>query len=75
MSQMKNIQIQIAKWLPASEIKGEGIFIQLDEEAVQAWESRSDVLTRGKELLAGYDHRLGVAPALALDALIFSQRR
>ena len=25
-------------WLPASEVKGEGIFVRLDEEALHAWE-------------------------------------
>jgi hypothetical protein len=42
-------------WLPASEVRGEGVFIQLDETAVREWEDRSAVLARGKELLAGYD--------------------
>jgi hypothetical protein len=42
-------------WLPASEIRGEGVFVRLDEEAVRAWESRPAVVARGKELLAGYD--------------------
>ena len=30
-------------WLPASEIRGEGIFLQLKEEALQSWESRKEV--------------------------------
>ena len=42
-------------WLPASEILGEGVFIRLDEKAVQEWEERSAVQSRGRELLAGYD--------------------
>jgi hypothetical protein len=42
-------------WLPATEVRGEGILIVLDEEAVQAWERRPEVLARAKELLAGYD--------------------
>lgn len=33
-------------WVPASEIRGEGIFIQFDEDAIRKWESRSDVLDR-----------------------------
>lgn len=42
-------------WLPASEIRGEGVFLQLDEAAVRAWEERPIVKERSKELLSGYD--------------------
>ncbi len=42
-------------WLPASEVRGEGVFLRLDEEAVRAWERRPAVVARGKELLAGFD--------------------
>ena len=42
-------------WLPASEIRGEGVFIRLDEEAVRKWEKRAAVKRRGEELLAGYE--------------------
>lgn len=42
-------------WLPASEIRGEGVFLQLDEAAVRAWEERDVVQARAKELQAGYD--------------------
>ena len=46
---------QTKNWLPASEIRGEGILIVLDEALVQAWETRPAVLARGAELKAGYD--------------------
>jgi hypothetical protein len=42
-------------WLPATEIWGEGVFIQLDERAVRAWEDRETVKRRADELRAGYD--------------------
>lgn len=42
-------------WLPASEIRGEGVFVQLDEAAVREWEGREPVKARAKELMAGYD--------------------
>jgi hypothetical protein len=42
-------------WLPASEIRGEGVFIELDEEAVREWEDRAAVKRRGQQLLAGYE--------------------
>jgi hypothetical protein len=43
------------EWLPASEIRGEGIFIELDEAAVHAWELRPEVMARADELHAGYE--------------------
>jgi hypothetical protein len=33
-------------WLPAVEVRGEGIFIELDEDAVGRWEANPDVLAR-----------------------------
>ena len=42
-------------WLPASEIYGEGVFLELDEKAVQAWEDRESVKERARALCAGYD--------------------
>jgi len=33
-------------WLPAIEVYGEGIFLRLEESALQAWENHSDVLNR-----------------------------
>jgi hypothetical protein len=52
-------------WLPATEIRGEGIMVQLDEEAVQAWERRPAVMASGEQLARGYDAwaaRLASAP-------------
>lgn len=41
-------------WLPASEIIGEGIFIQFDEAVMHDWETSAPVVARAKDLLAGY---------------------
>lgn len=41
-------------WLPASEIIGEGIFIQLDEAKVHAWETSPAVVAREEGLKAGF---------------------
>lgn len=30
-------------WLPASEVRGEGIFVRINEEALQAWEAKPEV--------------------------------
>lgn len=41
-------------WLPASEVRGEGVFVQLDEKAMKEWASRPAVIAREKELEWGY---------------------
>jgi hypothetical protein len=43
------------KWLPAAEIRGEGIFIELDVEAVQQWERSPVVQQRAEKLLRGFE--------------------
>lgn len=42
-------------WLPATEVRGEGVFLELDAAAVWRWEQREEVLARERELEAGYD--------------------
>ena len=42
-------------WLPAIEVRGEGLFVQLDEQAVREWERREAVKKRARALLAGYE--------------------
>jgi len=42
------------KWLPAAEIRGEGIFIELDGEALRAWETRPAVHERADRLLRAF---------------------
>lgn len=37
-------------WLPAVEVRGEGIFLELDESAVSAWERRPKVQQRAKSM-------------------------
>ncbi len=37
-------------WLPAVEIRGEGIFIELDEEAISTWEARPEVRARAQAM-------------------------
>ena len=41
-------------WLPATEIRGEGIFLRLDDDAVRTWEKREAVKARANELRAGF---------------------
>jgi hypothetical protein len=35
-----------ARWVPASEVHGEGIFLQFDEQAIQAWMDRAALKAR-----------------------------
>jgi hypothetical protein len=51
-----------ATWLPAVENRGEGVFLALRKEAVEAWLARPEVRARGELLDAGFmawrkDHR------------------
>ena len=41
-------------WLPATEVRGEGIFLRLDEDAVCRWEASDAVRAREEELRAGF---------------------
>jgi len=41
-------------WLPAVEVLGEGLFLQLDEAAVRTWEERPEVRERSRELWEGH---------------------
>lgn len=43
---------EIKNWLPAIELKGEGIFIELDEAKVSEWEKRPEVLSRYEQKIA-----------------------
>lgn len=42
-------------WLPAIENKGEGVFIQFDNDAVHAWHAHAAVQAREKSLHEGFD--------------------
>jgi len=41
-------------WVPANQVHGEGIFIQFDEEALQAWEALDGVRQVDRMLVAGH---------------------
>ena len=41
-------------WLPASEVRGEGLFLRLSEKPLQEWESRDDVKALEQEFLAAH---------------------
>jgi len=41
-------------WVPATEVHGEGIFLQFDETAIRSWESKDAVEARNSLLMAGH---------------------
>jgi len=43
------------KWLPAAEVRGEGIFVELDAGAIRAWEERPAVKQRAEQLLRAFE--------------------
>jgi hypothetical protein len=45
------LSAQPMDWLPAFELRGEGIFVALDEAQVDNWERREDVRSRHEQLL------------------------
>jgi hypothetical protein len=49
------------KWLPAAEVRGEGIFVELDPERLAKWEKSEPVRKRAEQLLKAFER----------DALIF----
>jgi hypothetical protein len=58
-------------WLPAIEVMGEGVFLQLNEETLRAWEQHPSVARRAEQLSRRYIDvcsERSVAPAKVLSA-------
>lgn len=47
------------EWLPATENRGEGIFIEFDQEAITSWANLSAVLKRTQMLASGFQAKFG----------------
>lgn len=47
---MAAISVGNPEWLPAVEVRGEGIFLALNQEALHNWETQSDVVLRAKRV-------------------------
>ncbi len=45
---------QSPTWLPASEVRGEGIFLRLKEDALQAWEQKPEIKQLEQEFLQAH---------------------
>ena len=43
------------KWLPAAEVRGEGVFLEFDDAAVRAWEDLPAVKQRAEQLLRAFE--------------------
>jgi hypothetical protein len=43
------------KWLPAAEVRGEGVFVELDQEHLARWEKRPAVQKRAEQLLRAFE--------------------
>jgi len=53
------------KWLPAAEVRGEGVFIELDPKRLEEWETSDAVRVRAEQLLRGFSREaLGFFPGI-----------
>lgn len=52
--QMASLSIGKPSWVPANQVHGEGIFIQFDEQALEAWETRPAVAQVDSMLIGGH---------------------
>ncbi|MGN3973640.1 DrmB family protein [Tsuneonella sp. SYSU-LHT278] len=43
------------RWLPATVVRGEGIFIEFDDSVISEWAAQAEVRSRTKMLISGYD--------------------
>lgn len=51
---------QMPEWVPASEVRGEGIFIQFNEQKIEAWVRQTAVRQRSLEFLEAHKKWRGV---------------
>ncbi len=56
------------KWVPAAEVKGEGVFIQFDEKAVREWQKRPNVIKRNADFFEAWKAWRKVRNAKPFDA-------
>ena len=55
-TRMSPISRAAPTWLPASEVRGEGIFLRLHEDALRAWEAKASVKSFEKEFFESHKH-------------------
>lgn len=54
-AQVAPLSVAPKTWLPAIEVRGEGIFVSLDEAAVRCWEADPDVVARTEGVRQRYE--------------------
>jgi len=61
VTDIEELKIAVAKlglkeddWLPGIDLRGEGVFLELDEAALAVWEARAAVVSDGAKLAAGF---------------------
>lgn len=61
--ELAKLSVKKKTWLPAIEVRGEGIFLALDEARVREWEARDDAQVRAKAIndrnVADWQVRMG----------------
>ena len=55
---LNDLSLTPVNWLPAVEVRGEGIFIALDEERVSAWEKRQEVHDRALMVKQAFENSI-----------------
>ncbi|MFJ4584403.1 DrmB family protein [Streptomyces echinatus] len=46
------------RWLPAMEVRGEGVFLRLDEDRLRTWEKQAGVVDRGERIRGAHQRVL-----------------
>ena len=54
VSNIAPVSRQSPTWVPTNEVRGEGIFIQFDEDAIQAWRSKNTVKQRADQFFSAH---------------------
>ena len=53
-AQKAEIQLKKHNWLPAIEVRGEGVFLSLNEDYLEEWEQRKEVKQRANKINTAY---------------------
>jgi hypothetical protein len=62
-------------WIPATEIRGEGIFLEFEEELIKTWENRPEVVKQGKSAKEAQKQWLNVRNPDLVDKVSFPGMR
>ena len=69
-SDIAPISVKRLKWLPAIEVRGEGIFLEFNKKELSRWEANSDLKKRARRIHKAWkvewDRRYGTEPSLEI---------